>query len=102
MVTVALPGDFGKPRPALIIQSDYFDATATVTFLTLSSTLTDAAHGRVTVYATQENGLRMTSQIMVDKAMTIRREKVGPVIGHVDNATMLEVNRAVALFFGLA
>jgi mRNA interferase MazF len=102
VVTVALPGDFGKPRPALVIQSDRFAETATVTVLLVSSTLVDAPLVRVTVEASPANGLRRTSQVMIDKAMTLRRERVGSPIGRLDDATLLAVNRAVALFLGFA
>lgn len=102
LVTVAVPGDFGKPRPALVIQSDRFAETATVTVLLVSSSLVDAPLVRVTVEASPANGLKRTSQIMVDKAMTLRRERVGSPIGHLDDATLLAVNRAVALFLGFA
>jgi mRNA interferase MazF len=102
LVTVALPGDFGKPRPALVIQSDRFAETATVTVLLVSSTLVDAPLVRVTIEASPANGLRRTSQIMIDKAMTLRRKRVGSPIGRLDDATLLAVNRAVALFLGFA
>ena len=101
IVTIALPGDFGKPRPALVIQSDFFDATATVTVLMMSSTLIAEGHARIAVPPTAENGLRLPTQIMIDKAMTVRRDKVGPVIGRVDTDAMTTVNRSIALFFGL-
>ena len=101
VVTIALAGDFGKPRPAIVIQSDYFDSTATVTVLIMSSTLAADGYARIPVQPTAENGLRMPSQIMVDKAMTARRDKVGPIIGRLEDETMTSVNRAIALFFGL-
>lgn len=101
IVTVALSGDFGKPRPALVIQSDYFQDTATLTVLTLSSTVVAEGHARITIEPDQDNGLRLPSQIMVDKAMTVRRDKIGPVIGRVDSDVMTSVNRSIALFFGL-
>lgn len=102
LVTVALQGDFGKPRPALVIQSDRFETSATVTVLLVSSTLVDAPLFRVSVEPSVENGLRAASQIMVDKAMTVRRERVGPIIGRIDDDVMLAVERSLALWFGLA
>ncbi len=102
LVTVAMPGDFGKPRPALIVQSDHFDATATVTVLLVSSTLVDAPLIRPTVEPTPENGLLKQSQIMVDKAMTIRRDKIGEPFGRLDDETMVSINRSLALFLGFA
>lgn len=102
LVTIAMQGDFGKPRPALVIQSDQFDAHATVTVLLLSSTLIEAPLFRLTVDPTQGNGLRKPSQIMVDKAMTVKREKLGEVFGRIDDSAMVAVNRALALFLGFA
>jgi len=77
LVTVAVSGDFGKPRPALVIQSDHFDATATVTVLLISATLVDAPLIRLAVEPGAENGLRKPSQVMIDKAITVQRDRVG-------------------------
>ena len=102
LVTVAMSGDFGKPRPALVIQSDHFDATATVTVLLISSTLVDAPLIRLAVEPTAENGLHKPSQVMVDKAMTVRRDRVGAALGRLEDDTMVAVNRSLALFLGFA
>lgn len=102
LVTIAMQGDFGKPRPALVIQSDQFDGHATLTVLLVSSTLTEAPLFRLTVDPTSKNGLRMRSQIMVDKAMTVKRDKVGGVIGRLDDDMMIAVNRSLLLWIGLA
>jgi mRNA interferase MazF len=102
LVTVAVAGDFGKARPALIIQSDLFAETATLTVLLITSTLIDTPLVRLSVAPTSHNGLREPSQIMVDKAITVRREKVGPVIGTLADDEMIAVDRSLALFMGLA
>lgn len=103
IVTIAVQGDFGKPRPALLIQSEMFnEAHATLTVLLISSDLIDAPLFRLTIEPDQINGLTQQSQIQVDKAMTVRREKVGQIIGRVDDAMMVRVNRALALWIGLA
>lgn len=102
LVTVALPSPFGKPRPALVIQSDRFDATATATVLLLTSTLVVAPLIRLDVPPTPDNGLLNPSQIMVDKLMTVRREALGAAFGRLDDAAMLSVARSLALFLGLA
>ncbi|MCC0036368.1 MAG: type II toxin-antitoxin system PemK/MazF family toxin [Hoeflea sp.] len=102
LVTVALPGDFGKPRPALIIQADPFAETGTVTLLLISSTLVDAPLIRPTLRPTPENGLQKQSQVMIDKAMTVRRDKLGQPFGRLDDETMLSVTRLLAVFLGLA
>lgn len=100
-VTVALQGDFGKPRTALIIQADRFGETATVTFLPVTSILTDAPLLRLTVEPSETNGLRKRSQIMIDKASTAYRDKIGPAFGQLDNETMVSVTRSLAVFLGL-
>ena len=97
LVPVALPGDFGKPRPALIVQSDHFDGHPSVTVLPL-----DAPLVRITLHPDATNGLRSTSQIMIDKAMTVRRERLGEAFGRLAADAMLEVERRLALFLGIA
>lgn len=100
LVTVSVSGDFGKPRPALIIQSDQFNDTATATILLLSGTLVDAPLIRLTIEPNTTNGLRKPSQVMIDKAMTVRRDKIGEPFGHLDDDALISVNRSLALFFG--
>lgn len=103
LVTIALQGDFGKARPALVIQSDLFNPThATITILLVSSERVEAPLIRIDVAPTPENGLLKPCQIQVDKAMTVRKEKIGAVIGHLDDSTLLAVNRALAVFMGIA
>lgn len=102
LVTVAMPGDYGKPRPALVIQSDLFDATGTLTVLLLTSTLVEAPLLRPTVQPSADNGLQAISQVMIDKAMSVRRDRVGAVIGRLDEETMLSVARSLAVFLGIA
>ena len=102
LVTVAMPGDFGKPRPALVVQSDLFERTATVTVLLLTPALADAPLIRLTVRPTSENGLLKPSQVQIDKAMSVKRDRVGAAIGRLDDEIMLAVTRSLALFLGLA
>ncbi len=103
VVAVALPGDFGKPRPALIVQSDLFNAThPTFTLLPLTSEIRSAPQFRITVEPSTTNGLSVVSQIMVDKPMTLRRAKIHAPFGRIDDETMLRVGRALAVWVGLA
>ena len=102
LVTVAIPGDFGKLRPALVIQSDLFAETATVTVLLVSGVYQDAPLLRIPVQPDAGNGLNKPSQIMIDKAMTIRRDKIDGTIGTLDAETMTSVTRSLALFLGFA
>lgn len=101
-VTISLQGDFGKPRPALVIQADQFDEHATVTVLPITSTLVAAPLLRITVQPNVENGLQKQSQVMVDKAMTIKRDKIGPSFGRIASETLVEVERCLAVFLGIA
>lgn len=102
LVTVAALGDYGKPRPALVIQSDLFDETPSVTVCLVTSALRETPLVRISVEPLPENGLRRISQIQVDKIMTVERGRVGGVIGRLDDATMLKVNRSLAVFVGIA
>ncbi len=103
IVTVVFQGDFGKPRPALVVQSDIFNEThATLTVLLMSSEIVDAPLFRITVVPTPENNLERISQMQVDKIMTIRRDRIGAVIGRIDDETLVGVNRALAVWIGIA
>ena len=101
LVTVAVSGDYGKPRPALIVQADVYAEHPSVTVLPLTSELIDAPLLRVTVEPGESSGLRLRSQAMVDKATTIPRVKVGSRIGQLDKATLSRVSQALAAFLDL-
>jgi len=98
---VALQGDYGKPRPALIIHSDLFDAHPSVTVLPITSDLRPTPLFRIALDPSEGNGLRKPSQVMIDKAQTIARDKVGEIFGRLEDAKIVEVNRALAVFLGL-
>ena len=100
LISVSLPGDYGKPRPALIIQSDIYEHLNSVTVLPMTSHILSAEACRVTVEASEQNGLREISQVMVEKASTLPRAKAGPVIGRLSVTDMAAVNRALAVFLG--
>ena len=102
LVTVAASGDYGKPRPALVIQSDVLDATESVLVCLLTTTLRDAPLYRLPVTPGGDTGLHLPSQVMVDKIMAVRRERCGPPIGHVDASTLLALGRLLALVVGIA
>ena len=101
-MTVAMQGDYGKPRPAVVIQSDWLGDTDSVLVCLFTSTLRDAPFYRLTVEPTPENGLQVVSQVMVDKIMAVRRDKCSTVIGRLDDTTILVLNRMLALVVGLA
>jgi mRNA interferase MazF len=102
LVTIALSGDYGKPRPGLVIQSDLFDAHPSVTILPVSSELRDAPLFRVPVAPSAANGLQKRSQVMVDKPQTVARTKIGRTIGRLEDDVLVGVNRALAVFLGFA
>jgi mRNA interferase MazF len=101
-VTVVAPGDYGKPRPALVVQSDLFAELPSVVICPLTTTLRpDADLFRLDVEPSPGNGLRQSSQIAVDKITVIPAGKIGGVIGQADDALLLRVNRALALFLSI-
>ncbi len=99
VVVVALPGDYGKPRPALVVQSNRFDEHPSVTVLSITSHLVEAPLLRIDIGT--ESGLERPSQIQIDKPQTPRRERIGDVIGRANDATIVAVNRALTVFLGL-
>jgi mRNA interferase MazF len=103
IVVVAAAGDYGKPRPAVIIQTAALpDSHASVIVCQMTSELAQAPGFRVTVEPDARNGLRAVSQIMVDKLVTIRRERVGRQIGQLGQTELGRLNAALAFVVGLA
>ena len=100
IVTVAGGGYANKPRPALIIQDDRFDATDSVTVCPFTSTDVDAPLLRVPVAADEENGLDQDSFLMVDKITTVRRSNAHAVIGRLQATTLVEFERRLLVFLG--
>ena len=98
---VVLAGAYGNPRPALVIQSDLFSMHPSVTVLPVTSALRPIETFRIAVEPTMANGLRVRSQVMVDKAHTIPRDKAGVPFGELEARRMTAVNRALAVFLGL-
>lgn len=101
LITIAISGDYGKPRPALVVQDDAFSDLPSVTVLQVTSDLHEDHAVRITVQPDASNGLRKPSQIMVDRAMTVPRAKAGAVFGQLDARTMASVETTLARFFGL-
>jgi mRNA interferase MazF len=101
-VVVATSGDYGKPRPALVVQSDLFAELPAVLICPLTTTLRDDADQfRLEVDPSKRNGLREVSQIAIDKITVVPVAKIGDVIGEAGDALLLRVNRALALFLGI-
>ena len=102
LVTVAMQGDYGKPRPALVIQSNLFADHPSVTILPLTSELRETPIFRVRILPDQTNGLRVPSDVMIDKLHTVAREKIRETIGPINFEHLIEIERAVAVWLGIA
>ena len=101
--TVAGGPDYaGKPRPALILQDDAFDRTASVTVCPFTTHLVDAPLIRLPVDPTRQNGLTVVSHVMVDKITTVARSKLQKRVGKLADEDMIRVSRAALVFLGLA
>jgi mRNA interferase MazF len=103
VVTVAASGDYGKPRPAVIVQTDALPAEhGSVIVCQMTSDIAEAPDFRITIEPTGKNGLRTTSQLMADKPVTIRRERIGRRIGSLDEKDIDRLNVVLAFVMGLA
>lgn len=103
VVTVSATGDYGKPRPAVIVQTDALPAEhASVVVCQMTSESNDASDFRVTIDPTEKNGLRVRSQVMADKPVTVRRQRIGRQVGHLDDRDIARLNIALAFVMGLA
>jgi len=102
IVVSSSPGDFGKPRPALVVQSDLFNPThASVVICPITSHLLDAPLFRLTISPSRENGLKAESQIMVDKITAVRREHIAKKVGKINETEAASVDRSLAIWLDL-
>ena len=102
VVVVIASGDYGKPRPALVLQSDAFPDTASVVVALLTTDLHPKAPlFRKPIKPSEENGLRQPSEVMIDKVVSLPRIKIGTPIGHLSITEMTEITASLALFFGM-
>jgi mRNA interferase MazF len=103
VITVAGSGDFaGKPRPAIVVQSDLFNAThSSVSVVPVTTTLVDADLFRIRLTPSKKNGLRSTSQAMADKITSVRRERIGAHVGALTGPDMERLDEAVRTWLAL-
>ena len=92
----------GKPRPVVVVQDDRFDATASVTVCPLTTNWVQAPLIRIIVEPAGATGIEQPSQIMVDKVTTMPRANVGNRLGRLADADLVRLDRAIAVFLGLA
>lgn len=100
--TVSGAGYAGKPRPAVIVQDDRFNASASITICVFTTDETEAPLFRLAVSPNDQNGLQSESRLMVDKLSTVSKERLGKRLGRLDDADMVRLNRSIMVFLGLA
>jgi len=98
---VVAAGDYGKLRPAVVVQSDWL-RTDSVLVALITSALVDAPLFRLTIEPNEANGLKLPSQIMTDKIVALPRAKCDPIIGHIDDGAKIALNHMLSVIFGLA
>jgi mRNA interferase MazF len=101
IVTVAIKGEYGKSRPALVIQSDFVADTDSILVCLITAMLRDSPMHRLALPAGGGTGLRRPSQIMVDKIIPARRDRCGPTIGRADGATLTALRDILAFVVGI-
>ena len=102
VVLVVVPGDYGKPRPAVVVQTDLVNDThSSIVVCPVTSHLQDAELFRLTIEPSPDNGLQKTSQIMIDKIVAVRRDRIREGIGNLDEALMIRLKRSLAFWLGL-
>ena len=103
LVLVAFPGGYGKVRPAVIVQADAFtESFGSVIACPFTSISGEDEVARVSVVATNSNGLEIDSTIMVEKIAAVPRNKIARVIGHLDDKTVARLDQSLAALLGLA
>jgi mRNA interferase MazF len=101
-VVIAAHGDLGRPRPAVVVQADELGAaTTTVLICPVTSEVTEQLPIRPIVEPSPGNGLRIRSQIMTDKLLAVRRERVRRVLGSIASGTRDELDQALMIVLGL-
>ena len=102
IITSAASGDYGKPRPALVVQSDLFNAThSSIVICPITSHLVETPLFRIAMKPSRENGLKKDSQVMVDKISAVKRERIGRRIGTASATQMAELDQALSRWLGL-
>ncbi len=102
IVRVVTQGDFGKPRPAIIVQANEFSDIPSLSVLLLTSELRNVPAVRISIEPNTTNGLLKTSQVMIDKITTVASKRIGQHIGRLSDDEMIAIDRALAVFLGLA
>ena len=100
--TLAGGGDYTrKPRPVVILRDDHFDTLQSITICPFTTSSVGAPLFRIPVVPTEQNGLEAMSRIMVDKITTVRKVRLGTLVGRLDDEDVIRLNRAMLVFLGL-
>jgi mRNA interferase MazF len=103
VVLMVVPSDLGRPRPGVVVQgSESTSGLPTVFVCPVSSDLQDRLPLRPMIEVAPENGLRLRSQIMTDKLVALRRDRIRRVIGRIDAETSEQLDRALLVLLGLS
>ena len=102
IITIVTSGDYGKARPAVVVQSDLLNTNDSVLVALFTSTLMDTPLYRLPIEPNEINGLKLPSQIMVDKILAVQRVKCGAVIGTLDQSAMIALNNMLSVVIGIA
>jgi mRNA interferase MazF len=100
LIAIAMTGDFGKPRPAIILQTDRVVYTDTVLVCLITSDLTSHIPYRIDLPSNAQTGLRKPSQIMSEKTYAVLRRKCGPVFGRVEDDVLDKLRTALGFILG--
>lgn len=101
IVVAAAPGDFGKPRPMLVVQSDIANDSISVIVCPITSETREADQVRLTLEPSPDNGLQVRSQVMLDKITTLHIRRIGRVVGRATPEQMAEASRILAVLLGI-
>lgn len=103
VVLMVVPSDLGRPRPGVVVQGDEFNAgLSTIIVCPISSDLQDRLSLRPLIEVAPENGLRVRSQVMTDRLVALRRDRIRRIIGKIDEETSERLDRALLLVLGLS
>lgn len=102
IVTVSLRGDAGKPRPALVIQGDLYNLSlASIVLCPLTSELLDVGIVRITLQPSAGNGLKLPSQVMLDKIQPAPRHQIGKRVGRLSRSELRVISQHLRIFLDL-
>jgi mRNA interferase MazF len=102
VVLMVVPSDLGRPRPGIVVQADEFAGLSTIFVCPVSSDLQDGLSLRPVIEVAPGNGLHLRSQIMTDKLVALRRDRIRRIIGRITAETSEQLDRALLLVLGLA